>query len=223
MVMEDNMAKTNVLILLGGQWHDFEGFAAAWRAILEGKGCSIKVTYDFEALTHIKELNCDLLLSYTCLTEPPVGAKPGSPTKFSDAQTKALVGWVQRGGALLAAHAATVIGDSDPALERLMGGAFVRHPPQSTFTVLPLSAHHPITEGIEAFDVYDELYIERYHPSVMVHMIAVFEQIAYPMAWSKREGQGRVAHIALGHSDRVWELEPYQRLMFQTIQWLLKG
>lgn len=223
MVIKDNMAKTNVLILLGGQWHDFEGFAAAWRAILEGKGYSIKVTYDFESLTHLNEMNCDLLVSYTCLTEPPAGANPDSPVKFSNTQTKALVRWVQRGGALLAAHAATVTGDSDPELERLLGGTFVKHPPQSTFTVLPLSALHPITDGMEAFDVYDELYIERYHSSVNVHMIAVYEKIAYPMAWSKREGQGRVAHIALGHSDQVWALEPYQRLMFQTIQWLLKG
>jgi type 1 glutamine amidotransferase len=217
------MAKTNVLILLGGQWHDFERFAAAMRAILEGKGYSIKVTYDFESLTHLNEMNCDLLVSYTCLTEPPVGAKPDSPTKFSDAQIKALVRWVQRGGALLAAHAATVIGDSEPALERLLGGAFVKHPPQFTFTVLPLSAQHPIMDGIEAFDVDDELYIERTHPSVMVHMVAVFEQVAYPIAWSKHEGRGRVAHIALGHSDQVWKLEPYQRLMLQTIQWLLNS
>lgn len=217
------MAKTNILILIGGQWHDFEGFAATMKAVLEGKGYSLDVTYDFESLTHLNEMNCDLLLSYTCLTEPPAGEIPDSPTKFSDTQVKALVRWVQSGGALLAAHAATVVDDSAPALEGLLGGAFVKHTPQFTFTAVPLSAQHPITDGIEAFDVYDELYIERYHPSVMIHMIALYEQVAYPIVWSRPEGLGRVAHIALGHSDQVWVHEPYQRLMLQTIQWLLKG
>jgi type 1 glutamine amidotransferase len=130
------------------------------------------------------------------------------------------VQWVQRGGALLAVHAASVLGDSDPELEMLLGGAFVRHPPQSTFKVLPLAAEHPITDGIEAFDVYDELYIERYYPSVTIQMIAVYEQVAYPIVWSRTEGQGRVAHIALGHSNQTWERKPYQRLMLQAIQWL---
>jgi type 1 glutamine amidotransferase len=217
------MAKTNILILVGGQWHDFEGFTTAMKAVLERKGYSLGVTYDFESLTHLNEMNCDLLLSYTCLTEPPAGEIPNSPVKFSDAQVKALVRWVQSGGALLAAHAATVIGDSDPALEGLLGGAFMEHPPQFTLKAIPLSAQHPITDGIEAFNVHDELYIERYHPSVMIHMIAIYEQVAYPIVWSKLEGRGRVAHIALGHSDQVWELKPYQRLMLQTIQWLLKG
>ena len=217
------MAGKNILILLGGYWHDFEGFACAMKALLEEQGYSLECTYDFEILTHLNELNYDLLLDYTCLTEPPVGEISASPIKFSDAQIKALVQWVQRGGALLAVHAATVIGDSDPALEKLLGGAFVRHPPQFTFKALPLSAQHPITDGIEAFDVYDELYIERYHPSVIIHMIAVYEEVAYPVVWSRSEGGGRVAHIALGHASQTWELEPYQRLVLQTIRWLISS
>jgi type 1 glutamine amidotransferase len=39
--------------------------------------------------------------------------------------------------------------------------------------------------------------------------------------WSKPEGNGRVAHIALGHSAAVWQLEPYRRLMLQAAAWLV--
>lgn len=214
---------TNILLLLGGQWHDFDGFAAAMDELLEGVGYNLDVTYDFNDLTRLDELGCNLLLSYTCLAKSTAGDEPTSLTKFSDDQVRALVGWVQRGGVWLAAHAASVLGDSDPELERLLGGAFVRHPPQFRFKALPLSAQHPITGGIEAFDVYDELYIERYHPSVTIHMIAVYEQVAYPIVWNRSEGQGMVAHIALGHSNQTWELKPYQCLMLQTIQWLIRS
>jgi type 1 glutamine amidotransferase len=44
--------------------------------------------------------------------------------------------------------------------------------------------------------------------------------VAYPMVWSRTEGNGRVAHIAMGHDVKVWNLQPYQRLMLQAIDWL---
>jgi type 1 glutamine amidotransferase len=79
---------------------------------------------------------------------------------------------------------------------------------------------HPITAGIEAFTVHDEFYIQTHTPDVQVHMVACDRGAAYPMVWSRTEGRGRVAHIAPGHSQEVWDLEPYQRLLLQTIAWL---
>ena len=216
------MDKKNILILLGGYWHDFDGFAAAMTPLLEGAGHRVRASYDFEDLTRLEAQGIDLLLSHTCLSEPPAGKTPSCPAGFSSAQVTALSEWVRRGGALLASHAATVPGESGPELERLLGGAFLRHPPQRAFQVLPLSAPHPITDGIGAFKVFDELYIERYHPTVAIHMVAAYEGTAHPVVWSRTEGRGRVAHLAPGHSERVWKLEPYRRLMLQTVRWLLE-
>jgi type 1 glutamine amidotransferase len=158
-------------------------------------------------------------LLYTCLGgRKQDGSLPASP--FADAQVQGLVSWVREGGGLLAAHAATVSCQSSPALRALMGGAFINHPPQSAFTVYPLSRAHPIMAGIEAFTVHDELYIQEYVASVDLHMVAVDRGVAYPMVWSKTEGKGRVAHIALGHGPEVWQLKPYQQLMLQAIRWL---
>jgi len=216
------MTGKDILILLGGEWHDFEGFANAMKPLLEGQGYPIHVSYDLDILTHLHEKDVDLLLSYTCLAGQPDDEKSNTLMKFSDAQVRALVQWVQGGGALLAVHAATVLGDSDQALENLLGGLFLSHPPPSKFWVLPLSANHPITAGINAFEVDDELYIERYHPSVAIHMVAIHQQVAYPLVWSRVDGLGRVVHIALGHSNKTWEMEPFQRLLLQTIRWLLE-
>ena len=57
-------------------------------------------------------------------------------------------------------------------------------------------------------------------PDVDVHMVAFDRGVAYPMAWSKTVGRGRVAHIAPGHSLEVWDLAPYQQLVLQAIEWL---
>jgi type 1 glutamine amidotransferase len=209
-----------ILILLGGQWHDFDGFAAAMQSLLQPHGVEVQATYDLDRLLHLKTDPYDVVLSYTCLSPRREGNNPTGPERLSDDQIGGLTSWVRAGGALLAAHAATVIGESDPALGALIGGVFVSHPPQFAFTVYPMFGEHPITAGIEAFTVHDEFYMQTHMPDVQVHMVACDRGIAYPMVWSRTEGGGRVAHIAPGHSQEVWDLKPYQRLLLQTIDWL---
>jgi type 1 glutamine amidotransferase len=209
-----------ILIVLGGTWHDFEGFTAAVRPVFENAGHVVAATYDFDALTRLSEGKYDMALLYTCAGEvrddPDAKTSPG----FTEAQVTSLVEWVRGGGGLLAAHAATVAGQSSPALVALMGGVFVSHPPQFAFTVYPLYREHPITAGVAAFTVHDELYIQAYDPAVEIHAVTLDRGVIYPMVWSRSEGRGRVAHIALGHGPEVWCLQPYQRLMLQAMDWL---
>ena len=216
------MTVINALILLGGLWHDFDGFASAMRSTLEPHGINVEATYDLDRLLHLEENRYDLVISYTCFSAHREGYNDNTPEKLTNAQIDCLTNWVCTGHALLAVHSATVTGESDPRLGELIGGVFVSHPPAFTFTVYPVFGKHPMTMGIEAFTVHDEFYMETHTPAVDVHMVAFDRGVAYPMAWSKAEGQGRVAHIAPGHSREVWEFKPYQQLLLQTIDWLLK-
>jgi hypothetical protein len=206
-------------MVLGGTWHDFDGFAAAMTPILEKAGHAVDATYDLDALTRIAEGHYNLVLLNTCVGEQREDIGPTAPG-FTDAQAERLASWVQGGGGLLAVHAATVASQSSPALRTLLGGVFVTHPPQFSFTVYPLYEEHPITAGIKAFAVHDEFYVQDYDPSVEIHMVALDRGVAHPMVWSKREGKGRVAYVAMGHDLGVWSLEPYQRLTLQAIDWL---
>ena len=214
------MTKKRALILLGGLWHDFDGFARSMLALLATAGWQAESSYDLEHLTRLTDQTCDLVLNYTCFTKHVDGLENSGQEKMSDAQIEGLACWVRGGGAFLSAHASSVCGESGPGLSKLTGGIFVEHPPVCDFTVYPVYRPHPITDGIQAFPVYDEMYIEQCDSSVDVHMLAVERGVAYPLVWSKSEGRGRVAHVALGHSASVWELEPYRRLMLQTINWL---
>jgi type 1 glutamine amidotransferase len=213
------MERKNVLLILGGTWHDFDGFAATMQPVFERAGYTVEATYELEALTRLDQIGCKVVLLYTCLTEQQEDGRPAT-LKHNDAQVAALVEWVRNGGGLLAAHAATVAGQSSPALRALMGGAFVTHPPAFAFTVYPLYREHPITAGIEAFTVHDELYVQEYNADVEVHAITVDRGVAYPMVWSRSEGRGRVVHVAPGHGPEVWSLKPYQHLMQQALDWL---
>jgi hypothetical protein len=191
----------HILMVLGGTWHDFEGFAAAMTPVIENAGHRVTATYEPEAIAQLGESGYDLVLLNTCIGERREDDGP-TALGFTDAQAESLARWVRGGGGLL------------------QGGVFVSHPPQFSFTVYPLYEEHPITAGIEAFAVYDEFYVQDYDPSVEIHMIALDQGVAHPMVWSKREGKGRVAYIAMGHDLGVWSLEPYQRLTLQAIEWL---
>ena len=190
------------------------------RPLLEGAGCVVELTYDLNRLTQLDQSGVDLIISYTSLGKHREGYNDTGPEIMTLEQIRGLRRWVQAGGGLLAAHCATVLGDSDPEMGKLMGGVFVSHPPQFAFAVYPMAAEHPITAGIEAFSVHDEFYIEQLVAPVDIHMTAIDRGTAYPMAWSKSEGQGRVAHIAMGHSELVWNLPAYRHLMLQALEWV---
>jgi type 1 glutamine amidotransferase len=213
------MGKKRVLMVLGGTWHDFVGFAAAMEPIFERAKHKVKITYKLDALTRLDRERYDLVLLNTCVGERREDGGPTAPG-FTEPQAESLTRWVRDGGGLLAVHAATVAGQSSPAMRTLLGGVFVTHPPQFSFTVYPLYEEHPITAGIEAFTVHDEFYVQEHDDAVAVHMVALDRGVAHPMAWSKGEGKGRVAYVAMGHGPEVWQLEPYRRLIRQAVDWL---
>ena len=214
------MNNKRILILVGGIWHDFEGFIAAVRPLLEGAGYTVDAADDLDTLLHLSEGNYDLVLSYTSLSKHREGQHDTTPQTLTEAQTEALARWVRAGGALLGVHSATVSGLPNPAMRSLFGGVFVTHPPQFSFPVYPRPTGHPMIAGIEAFCVHDEFYIQEYDPTLEIHMVALDRGVAHPMVWTKAEGQGHVAYIAMGHDERVWSLPPYQRLLLQASAWL---
>ena len=214
------MSAKRVLLILGGMYHDFEGFAAAMRLLLEGAGYAIDPTYDLDLLTQLDRSDYDLVMSYTSLSPHREGHEDTSPETLTDDQVRGLTSWVSTGGALLAVHGATVSGIPNPAMRALLGGVFVSHPPQFSFMVYPMYRPHPITEWIEAFAVTDEFYVQEYDQSADLHMVAIDRGVAHPMVWTREQGQGRVAHIAMGHGPAVWRLPQYQQLILQAVAWL---
>jgi len=218
--MDTIMVGKRVLLLLGGLFHDFDGFEHAIRPVLVAKGHSLAATYDLDTLAQLGEGRYDLVMSYTSLSRHREGQPTDAPETLTAGQTKALADWVRSGGALLGIHSATVSGQENRVYQQLLGGRFVEHPPQFAFTVYPMAHPHPITDGVDAFTVVDELYIQEYDPGLHIHMITLDRGVAYPLVWSRTDGKGRVAHITMGHSAAVWSLPQFSTLVLQAIDWL---
>jgi type 1 glutamine amidotransferase len=139
---------------------------------------------------------------------------------IADDHARPLAAWVSNGGALLGLHGATVSGQTSAEFRRLIGGVFVEHPEPFEFIVQPVRVS--AFEGLETFSVHDEFYIEQCEDDVVVRMVGIHENMDYPLVWTREEGRGRVAHIAMGHDEKVWSLPAYRRLLKATLAWLLE-
>ena len=210
----------NVLLIHGGIYHDYPAFAAAVKPVLEQAGYAVEATDDLSALTHLDQGKCDIVAMYTGLVKRRPNHNDTNPESLPPAETESLCRWVQAGGAFLSLHGTICTGDPNPALEALIGGRFLGHPPIFSFMVYPLSNAHPIIDGVDAFSVRDELYRIVYDPSIEIHMASTYRGVLHPQVWSKRDGQGRVVHILMGHDEPVWNAQPYRQLILQSLAWL---
>jgi uncharacterized protein len=86
-----------------------------------------------------------------------------------------------------------------------------------------MARKHAITEGVEAFEIKDEFYIQSVGNDIDVHMVAILQGAAHPMAWTRSEGDGRVVHLAPGHFYEVWENAAFKRLFRQSVAWMCKA
>jgi type 1 glutamine amidotransferase len=101
----------------------------------------------------------------------------------------------------------------------LLGGAANWHPPGLTFTVHIDNPGHPITQGVNDFEVEDEIYISAYEPHIQVLASAEWHGRAHPMAWVKPYGQGRVFYTTLGHTSGTFQRPAMQQLFTQGVRW----
>jgi len=207
------------LLLLGGTWHDFKGFAQWVKPLLAEQGYAVVSTYDPDALLRLREDGTALVVQYTSF-----GAHlqfPEATPGLTAAQTEALRAWVSDGGRLLGVHSATVVGVApNEAQQMLLGARFVEHPPQFCFGVYPLEREHPMLTDVEALMVHDEFYMQVYGDDCDVLMVSLDRGRAYPMVWTRQEGAGRVAYVGMEHSAAVWQLEGYGQLMRNTVAWM---
>lgn len=136
-----------------------------------------------------------------------------------------------RGGGIAALHWA--IGAKDPQYIEtclaFLGGC--HGGPDRKYVVMDATVQvadrgHPVTRGIDDFDVHDEFYYrlkfvqpdEQIEPIVQVAIDGRDETVAW--GWRRPDG-GRSFGFSGMHFHRNWELEAYRRLAAQGVLWTL--
>lgn len=216
------MADQTSALLIGENTFPFHGFDEMAPRIENALGDDVAVTRTTNREDLLDLDDYDVLVDY--LTDS---------TLTSD-QRNALISFVSDGGGYLGIHCAADItsthdgsGGIDhrdepfPELRELLGGHFIGHPEQSTFGVDIVDADHPVTVGVEDFDVFDEPYTVDYDENE-IRVLARMDHPDlddFPVAWVRTHGDGNVCYASLGHTAEAFDDEQYRRLLRNAVRW----
>jgi type 1 glutamine amidotransferase len=149
---------------------------------------------------------------------------------FDTAQQQALLDAVKAGKGIVALHGANIMGwEGDglaPAyrpLFELLGNRYLSHGPghhEGRHTI-EIVAEHPITAGLDDFDLFDEYYeFELADDNVTVLAQRHRDDgVVIPVLYVREVGRGRVVYLALGHDMRSWGEPTVRALVRQAITW----
>jgi len=81
--------------------------------------------------------------------------------------------------------------------------------------------NHPITKGIQEFDIVDEAYGNgSVNPDVHVLLTTDNRFSTSSVAWVNRYGKSKVVTILLGHDNQAWSNPNFEKLLKQAILWV---
>jgi type 1 glutamine amidotransferase len=215
-------AKIRVLIVTGGHDFDRKGFFAlwdtfgnvAWREATQGKSS--------EAFTAENLENCDVVALYD-MVQP-----------ITDEQKAAFLGFLQRGGGLVALHHCIASYQQWDRFHEIIGGKYLlndevregRKIPKSDYehdidlNVQIADPKHPITRGIKGFATHDEIYKGVVvDPEAHVLLTTDHPESGKKLAWTRREGKARVVYIQLGHDNQAYSNPNYRRIVRRAVAW----
>ena len=203
------------LIVYGGwEGHDPEGVSGFLEGLLQTEGFETHRTPDLNALGDEQVLEgMSLVVPVVTMADPP--------------DLRALFTAVENGAGIAGCHGGMC--DSFRANSEwqfLTGGQFVAHPGD----IMPYRVHiadreHPVTRGLEDFDVETEQYYMHTDPAI--HVLATTRSgphlqnpaVEMPVAWTKRWGSGRVFYSALGHCLADLQAPAPRELMRRGMLW----
>jgi len=240
-------SRVDVALVCGGRFHDFD-YARVQLLIglQQWPNVRTSVYTDYEFM--IDRRDWQMVVSYTCDVRPSRSAE------------QALVSYVSNGGRWIGLHGTNaaletpdipgpvVTPNANPDFYALLGSRFVAHPPVHEYLVSPTDISHPLTEGVEAFTVRDELYCSEMNPPVETLLATRFEGSCpsfageipagpdRPVLYLKHTGSGTVCYCTLGHCrglvdtlelphiepsvDRgSWEEPMFRRIIERALAW----
>jgi type 1 glutamine amidotransferase len=100
------------------------------------------------------------------------------------------------------------------------------HGPRSVFKAKVVNKEHPITAGLEDFDVDDELYAKLQGTgeiNVLVQADSDWSKKTEPLVFTLSYGKGRVVHNAFGHDRKALMTPNVQKIIARGVEWAATG
>src|SRR6266851_10085080 len=124
----------------------------------------------------------------------------------------ALFDFVEGGKGLVAIHCASHCFRNSDKYTSLVGGRFWKHE-TGVFHAKIVDAQHPAMMGVKSYEGWDETYMHNeVSKDIRVLMVRDEKGASEPYTWVRDQGKGRVFYTALGHDERAWKKEEFQKL-----------
>ena len=197
------------VLFLGDEGHHrpAERFAQV-QGLLADRGVEMVYTDDLGDLSAEKLAGYDALAVFANIDSLP-----------GDAEA-AMLAYVRGGGGLVPLHCASFCFRDSPVWIDLVGAQFERHG-TGEFRTEIVAADHPVMQGFEGFESWDETYVHRLHNDRGRTVLEVREEDGHrePWTWVRSEGKGRVFYTAWGHDQRTWSHPGFQNLLERGIRY----
>lgn len=194
-----------VLLLTGGEYHDFETGANLIEGALSAR-FEVVTTHSVNDLSGLSSGQFAVVVIYTC----------GGEMSADIADT--LTQFVKAGGGLVAIHSANASFTANTQYLDLIGSQFIGHGPVIEFSVRPTDPAHPVVTRTTEFRVTDELYIIQKRADFHTFAVAHWQGQDRPMGYERAVGSGRVIYLANGHSPASLGNPHIQRMIERAVR-----
>lgn len=219
------MSKKALIVWGGWDGHQPRRVADIFHRVLVEDGFGVEVSDTLDAfLDAPKLLSLDLIVPIWTMG------------RITDDQFQPVNKAVQSGVGLAGCHGGMCDSFRENTEWQFMtGGQWVAHPGNDKvrYRVDITDQSHPVTRGIEDFEVVSEQYYLHVDPAVKALAVTLMPvadgphvangPVRMPVLWTKFWGKGRVFYNSLGHQANIVESEPCLTLMRRGFQWAARS
>jgi type 1 glutamine amidotransferase len=213
-----------VLLITGGHDFDKEPFYAFMKSL---QGITVSEVKHPNALAMFRLENralYDVILLYDM------------PNAISEQEKKDFTDCLKAGKGLVVWHHAYCSYQDWTEYQNIAGGRYhekvwtdsdgVSHPASTyehdvQFRVKVTDKKHPVTKGIQDFNIKDEVYGNgSVNPDVHLLLTTDNPSATPSVAWTNSYGKSKVVTILLGHDNQAWTNPSFVKLLTQAILWV---
>jgi type 1 glutamine amidotransferase len=215
-------ARRHALVLIGDRVHEPGHSEDGLRPLFDATRVVPHFAVDFRCLNAENLAKVSLLVIQRDGAIWPDGLDGNHAMWMTDDQQKAVVDFVQRGGAVLNLHNSMGLYPESAYLD-LIGGRYTSHGPLERFRVEVIDASHPVTRGVETYFVADEQHTPVANKDVHLLLKSYSDDgVEAAAGWVKEVGRGRVCYLANGHTREALAHPMFRKLMGNSVRWLLE-
>jgi len=216
------MASKKALILAGDHFHQAEDAFEGVGFVLKSEGFEVDCTADFAAIGRETLADKNIFVIHRDGIEFPNGREAGPVAWMRPEQEEAIEQFVLKGGNFLALHNAGWGYPWKDGYRRTLGGYYIGHPPIASFRVEVVNREHPVTAGVESYDIEDEQHwLHCDYNRVEILLISQGQDGRQSVSgWAYEYGKGRVVYLPHGHTLEVIRHPMFQKLLHNAVRWL---